>query len=340
MKEPNLVIPRMTYDQIVEYCRLAKNREISGLGKCEYDPKTNTYTVVHAEVLKQEEQTGGSTVITAEAIGKYMFDTKDIGQILWWWHSHVDMAAFWSGTDDACIESFGKEGGVVATVFNKRGEHLSAVRLKANVPILGDIPLRFDKVPTQIVSYYMPDVWEKWAADVKAAEVEPPKYEPRHYTGADKPPKHLTKQWEKIPNKENFIFEEPRKGAPDWCWSIHLNDWREPYSSEYHKLDLLEHPVKQSYKEYLEKKQLERPANLAQVEAQKSLIDTLDADEGAPSINDAQASEDEQVRLFHDYSDEEWKLITPYEKDMLVRTGMRRMYGLDDADDYGHYGGL
>lgn len=246
-QKPKIIIPRKIYDKVIHWCIQAKSREISGLGKCEWNEKENTFKVIDAQVLKQTEQTGATTEIDAAAIGKYMFQSKDKGQILWWWHSHVDMNVFWSGTDHDCIESFGKEGGVVATVFNKRGEYRSAVRLKAET-MLGNWPIFIDETPTEIVTYYEASQFEEWTKEYEAAELKytKPDYTQynhynRHQTafptgGTALPPKKESKKWRKDPN----VAYEGRDGEW-WIWSKIMDRFRPIYhESELNGKDLYE----------------------------------------------------------------------------------------------------
>jgi len=244
-KDPKIIIPRQIYDKVVHWCNAAGNREISGLGKCEWDDKTNTFKVVDAQVLKQTEQSAASTEIDEYAIGKYMFQSKDKGVILWWWHSHVDMKVFWSGTDHACIESFGKEGGVIATVFNKRGEYRSAVRLKAET-MIGLYPLFIDEVPTDIISYYETTSFKQWSEEYEAAKVEEKKYEYKDYVqrpftqgGNGNPPKKQTREWREDPD----VAYETKDGRW-WIWSDVLNRFRLAGENELWGKDLYEYDGK------------------------------------------------------------------------------------------------
>jgi type II secretory pathway component PulM len=107
--------------------------EVSGLGMIEVDHDRNVMRVVDA-ILLQQENTSATTEIDGHAIGRAMHEFRQRqtpGMLKWWWHSHVNMNVFWSGTDQAAIKCLG--GGdtdnaswFVATVFNQRREMLSA----------------------------------------------------------------------------------------------------------------------------------------------------------------------------------------------------------------------
>ena len=125
-------IDAMVYYKIMHWVQ-KENQEVSGLGMIEVDHETNTLRVVDAILLTQEN-TGSSTEIDAAAIGKAMHEFRQRaapGMLKWWWHSHVNMPVFWSGTDVAAMKCLA--GGdtdtpswFVATVFNKKAEMLSA----------------------------------------------------------------------------------------------------------------------------------------------------------------------------------------------------------------------
>lgn len=264
MNQPKLIIPRDIYDKVMHWVFAAKHLEISGLGKCEFDPKTNTFKVVDARVLQQSMQTSGNTEITAEAIGKFMYDTRDTGSVIWWWHSHHSMGAFWSGTDRECIKSFAKEGGVVATVFNNKFEYLSACEFKVT-SMIGDTTIFQDKLETSIVTYYDEALFKQWGDEYEAAKI---KYTTvNHYSGghypADRPqpPKRLVKLWNQIPEeeREKYIFEDPSNLSkagrinPDWTWRKYLKEYSPAHDGDYKDRDLIEHDMVKAYIKDLKK---------------------------------------------------------------------------------------
>lgn len=110
----------------IKYWVHASDVEISGLGKCVWDRQAEAYHVTDVYLLEQTN-TGTSTDIEAGAVAKLLYETREVeGHLNFWWHSHVNMAVFWSGTDKATIKEFGDQGFCLATVFNKKGEMKSA----------------------------------------------------------------------------------------------------------------------------------------------------------------------------------------------------------------------
>ena len=99
-------------------------KEISGMGKVVV--KDGAYWVTEAYLLEQEVS-ASTTDIDAESLGKLMAETiREEGHLNFWWHSHVNMGAFWSGTDTDTIEEIGANGFCLATVFNKKRDYRTA----------------------------------------------------------------------------------------------------------------------------------------------------------------------------------------------------------------------
>ena len=100
--------------------------EISGLGNVVYDKELQAFKVVSAILLPQKNS-AATTDIEANDICKALYDMRDAeGELRFWFHSHVNMGVFWSGTDTSTIASIAEGGYVVASVFNKKGEVKSA----------------------------------------------------------------------------------------------------------------------------------------------------------------------------------------------------------------------
>lgn len=138
--------------------------EVSGLGKVVID-KSGVFRVVDACLVKQEN-TGSSTEMEAQAVAKAMFEMRESpGHLNFWWHSHADFGVFWSGTDIDTIRQIGSHGFVLATVFNKKREMLSAIYLKPS-ELIPEVFL--DTVPTQIQAYLDPQAVTEWEREYVA----------------------------------------------------------------------------------------------------------------------------------------------------------------------------
>lgn len=109
------------YAKVMGYV-LASDIEVSGFGQmlCDDD---GVFRVTNVHIVKQE-CTGAETELDKTALGTLEYECEDgeyasKGELLWWWHSHVDMSVFWSGTDMQAMRQISENGRVFATVFNK-----------------------------------------------------------------------------------------------------------------------------------------------------------------------------------------------------------------------------
>ena len=125
-----IIITKEAHAKVMHWIKKA-DFEVSGFGKVvrihNDETNTDTFKVVSAHILKQS---GGAahTEIDGNALAKLMYTSRlEEGELKWWWHSHVNMPVFWSGTDTKTIESMGVNGWITATVFNKRNESRSAL---------------------------------------------------------------------------------------------------------------------------------------------------------------------------------------------------------------------
>ena len=116
-----LVISCDAHDKIMHYVNKT-DFEVSGLGVIEILDGQPTVTDVY---LLEQENDPTETEITSESINKVLYEhykTKKKGDIKFWWHSHVNMDVFWSGTDRATIKQLTQNGWFFHGVFNKKDE--------------------------------------------------------------------------------------------------------------------------------------------------------------------------------------------------------------------------
>src|SRR6185436_12539554 len=148
-------IDAMVFHKIMHWINKSEY-EVSGLGKVVVDKEKNVIRVIDAILLPQEN-TSTTTDIDPAAVGKAMFLLKYTpGELRWWWHSHVNMQAFWSGTDTGTIKELSKAGWFCATVFNKRNEMRSAYSQFSPVHVM------VDKLTTKIVQHIADDTLKDW----------------------------------------------------------------------------------------------------------------------------------------------------------------------------------
>lgn len=156
----SIVFDRLVYEKIMHWVHKSPV-EVSGLGSVVVDHETNTLRVVDAIMLKQEN-TATATDIDATAISKAMYEHFRLakpGELKFWWHSHVNMGVFWSGTDIATIEQLGGQGWFAATVFNKKNEVKSAFIQSKNS---GPVRIFLEDIPTKVMQNSNAEIRALW----------------------------------------------------------------------------------------------------------------------------------------------------------------------------------
>ncbi len=117
------ILPEV-YDKIMWWVHRSP-QEISGFGKVQFIDGVATVTSAY---LITQENSSADTEIDAQALSKLMYEKREEeGHMNFWWHSHVNMNVFWSATDYAAIRQIGKQGWVLAIVFNKKEEYRAAI---------------------------------------------------------------------------------------------------------------------------------------------------------------------------------------------------------------------
>lgn len=149
---PKFYIPRRAFQKVMHWVDKAPG-EIGGMGLVSYDAENNYFWVRDVFLVKQQV-TGGTTDLDDGALGQLEYEIhqkKLEGDLNFWWHSHVNMGVFWSGTDKETIEKYASHGYCVATVFNKKREFRTAVCTVAETPYGAKSQLFFmDNVTTEI----------------------------------------------------------------------------------------------------------------------------------------------------------------------------------------------
>ena len=154
--------------KIREYTEQCPN-EISGLGKVRIEGED--IIVSDVAIFKQRVSAAHST-IEPSALAEFQCERVKAGESMkdWclWWHSHADMAVFFSGTDTGTIDTSTEFPYLASLVVNKKGES------KARVDVFS--PVRMTESMEVVVQY--PEA-EGIAEEVKreiAAKVTHPEY--------------------------------------------------------------------------------------------------------------------------------------------------------------------
>ncbi len=136
-----IILPLKVREKIQYFVDKA-DKEISGLGDATINLDAKTVTVSSAFLLDQE-CTFSTTDLCENAVSKAMYEAHTDEQkgitrnIKFWWHSHVNMQVFWSGTDTTTMKELSEAGWFVNIVFNKKREMLGAVSYPVEMTALG-----------------------------------------------------------------------------------------------------------------------------------------------------------------------------------------------------------
>ena len=133
-------------ERMRHYTELATG-EVSGLGTVEeFD---GGFLVTDIFLPKQSCSPAG-TELDQDSVATLIMELdqagSDAGSLRFWWHSHGNLDAFWSNTDEACIMSLANGDYVLSLVTNKRGH------LLARLDIFKPVRLTVDHLPVSVRS--------------------------------------------------------------------------------------------------------------------------------------------------------------------------------------------
>ncbi len=175
---PKVAVPEKVWKRLLAYID-ACPMEVGGLGTIE---RQDGKLVVTDVFLLDQEVSGVSTVLDQTAVAKFLVgwvrDGKDPSILRFWWHSHADMAVFWSETDMETIRQFTQGNWLVSLVGNRRRE--TRTRITTNEPF----PFAIDVVPVEVI----PDIDDaivRAAREEVAAKVRPKRRFP--FFGKERP---------------------------------------------------------------------------------------------------------------------------------------------------------
>ena len=237
-----LIIPLATYRKIMAYTTLS-DIEISGFAEVEYSEPRNAFIAGEVYLIKQN-CTGTGTHMEEEDVSRFELErikagAKQLPRI--WWHSHVNMGAFFSGIDEDTLKNRQNDTFAIALVVNKRKE------MKAKMYIYNETvtkvmgfsfeskeQVEVDPLPIAIEWDYerIPEVLKKEVEEKVTAKVIVPQVYPKSiYRGRTNFNGPKTLQLPKDPEAAMKRIEElnlSREG------SYTLNDWvyKDPNSGQ------------------------------------------------------------------------------------------------------------
>lgn len=156
---PKIVIKEIVFQKIMHWVNKS-NHEVSGLGMVKVQPDGSIHVI--EAILLPQRNTAVTSDIEPEDVGKAMYEMRDAdGEMKFYWHSHVNMGVFWSGTDADTIKKLSSGGWFVSTVFNKRRE------MKTCLSTVEPWPAIIDDVQTVILREIDGSLIQAWDADYK-----------------------------------------------------------------------------------------------------------------------------------------------------------------------------
>lgn len=143
-KFPTITMKAEVYRKLTAYADVC-NSEISALGSAKL---VDGKILIDDIFLFDQVVSGTSTVLSPKDISHFICDYvakgKDPSVLKFWWHSHVNMGAFWSSTDTGTIDKFSSDW-MISMVSNKQNEF--KIRLDVFSPFrmyADDLPLTID----------------------------------------------------------------------------------------------------------------------------------------------------------------------------------------------------
>lgn len=120
-------ISQKDWKKVIYYAQASYNKFSAEIGGFMIVKKNEEgdYIISEPEILEQEV-TGGTTEMTREAVADYYVKAamKHGNNVRFlWWHSHANMAAFWSGTDTNTMKEYKSGDWSAFLVVNIRGEY-------------------------------------------------------------------------------------------------------------------------------------------------------------------------------------------------------------------------
>lgn len=153
---PKVIIHDEVYQKIMYYVHKSKV-EISGLGMVE--KRADGFHIIDTILLPQKNG-ATSTDIEPADVCKAMYELRNSpGTLQFWWHSHVNMDVFWSGTDRTTMTALAEAGWFISTVFNKKDEMRTAFNLGLPFAIM------IDNVETEVLRVLDAEKVTAWDAE-------------------------------------------------------------------------------------------------------------------------------------------------------------------------------
>lgn len=249
MQDYTLILPLDTYRKIMAYATVC-DTEITGFADVVYNKKTNQFVAGEVYLIPQEG--GGTHVhIDEEEMAKFNLERIKAGATQLpqlWWHSHVDMSAFFSGIDEDELIDLQNDTFCIALVVNKRFEMKAMAYIyeetKTVIKSLGETIKDEEKGWTKIdplnvrVQIEHAAVPEEIVKEVKAKVKKPAPHIPSIFKGWGK---KQDDDFSSPLQKANFLPKDPNEARERveklglikyWYPSIKQYIWKDPDSGQ------------------------------------------------------------------------------------------------------------
>ena len=123
-------ISKEDWNQIQAYAAIAFDKHQCEIGGMMVMHKKDDIYTMHDPVILKQEISYAQCDIDKEALAVYYNDAmkKHPGCRFVWWHSHHNMKAFWSGTDEGTIDETKSADFTVSLVINLKGQYKLRVK--------------------------------------------------------------------------------------------------------------------------------------------------------------------------------------------------------------------
>jgi proteasome lid subunit RPN8/RPN11 len=133
----NIYLTEDVHRRMMAYFRLASG-EISGLGRSTLSDDRESIIITDIWLWDQECTDSTTETVDHDSVFSLVADLVEQGvpmaDLNVWWHSHVDMPAYFSGTDRTCIDEWVNNRFLVAVVGNRCSEFKGIISIKEPIP--------------------------------------------------------------------------------------------------------------------------------------------------------------------------------------------------------------
>lgn len=152
-----LIIPKEVEEKLNYYVQ-AVDSEIAGMGRVSI--KGDVITVDEVRIY-QQSVTGGTADLSSASLAKFMDELIKEGQSpkdwILWWHSHVNMAAYFSAIDTGTMATSTEYQLLISLVVNKRRERQARIDLYRPLRITMEkvdieVPATVYTIPAEILA--------------------------------------------------------------------------------------------------------------------------------------------------------------------------------------------